>query len=147
VHETFVTFGTHAKPRILGLWSVHSLTLMTTSLNTLIAWISLHWRIAATACAVAILATFKSSFESEECRGRRAERRKQKQVRNVANAISKYGSEMHRLYPTGDVIVSPSDLAERLRKRPEAVITALELLLKEQKVQRASLAGFWKLKI
>jgi hypothetical protein len=36
-------------------------------------------------------------------------------------------------------------LAEQLRKRPEVVVTALNLLLNEQKVQRAPLNGYWRL--
>jgi DNA-binding GntR family transcriptional regulator len=43
------------------------------------------------------------------------------------------------------VIVSERDLAEELGKRPDAVVTALNLLLNEQKVQRATLNGYWKL--
>jgi len=47
----------------------------------------------------------------------------------------------------GDVIVSELDLAEQLRKRPDTVATALNLLLNEQKVQRATLSGYWKLHV
>jgi len=36
-------------------------------------------------------------------------------------------------------------LAEQLRKRPDAVVTALNLLLDEQKVQPAPLNGYWRL--
>ena len=43
--------------------------------------------------------------------------------------------------PTGDVVVSECDLEEQLRKRPDSVATALDLLLGEQKVQRAPLSG------
>jgi DNA-binding GntR family transcriptional regulator len=52
---------------------------------------------------------------------------------------------VHQQFPTGDVVVSERDLADQLRKRPEAVATALNLLFNEQKVQRAPLRGFWKL--
>jgi DNA-binding GntR family transcriptional regulator len=45
------------------------------------------------------------------------------------------------------VIVSERDLAEQLRKRPDAVTTALNLLLSEQRVQRAPLSGYWKLNV
>jgi hypothetical protein len=38
-------------------------------------------------------------------------------------------------------------LAEEFRKRPDVVITALNLLLSEQKVQRAPLRGYWKLNV
>jgi hypothetical protein len=45
------------------------------------------------------------------------------------------------------VVVSERDLAEQFRKRPDAVATALNLLLGEQKVQRAPLNGYWKLNV
>jgi hypothetical protein len=38
-------------------------------------------------------------------------------------------------------------LAQEFRKRPDVVITALKLLLNEQKVQRAPLRGYWKLNL
>jgi hypothetical protein len=78
-------------------------------------------------------------LESDGVRAKRAERNKKKELRLLAERISSYG------YPTGDVIVSELDLAEQLRKRPNAVATALNLLLNEQKVQRATLSGYWKL--
>ncbi len=34
---------------------------------------------------------------------------------------------------------------ELLRKRPDAVVTALNLLLNQQKVQKAPLTGYWRL--
>ena len=43
------------------------------------------------------------------------------------------------------MVVNERDLATQLRRRPESVITALNLLLTEQKVQRAPLDGYWKL--
>jgi hypothetical protein len=45
------------------------------------------------------------------------------------------------------VVVSVQDLAEKLRKRPEIVATALNLLLREQRVQKAPLNGYWKLNV
>ena len=50
-------------------------------------------------------------------------------------------------YPTGDVIASERDFAEEFRKRPDVVITALNLLLSEQKVQRVPLRGYRKCRI
>jgi hypothetical protein len=38
-----------------------------------------------------------------------------------------------------------TDLAAQLRKRPDIVGTALNLLLGEQKVQKAPVNGYWKL--
>ena len=66
---------------------------------------------------------------------------RKRNCRSLAERISSYGHTTHQRYPTGDVIVSERDLAEQLRKRPDAVVTALNLLLNEQKVQRAPLRG------
>jgi len=87
------------------------------------------------------------AFETHEVRAKRADRNKKKEFRSLAERISSYGLTTHQRYPTGDVIVSERDLAEELRKRPDAVITALNLLLSEQKVQRAPLSGYWKLNV
>jgi DNA-binding GntR family transcriptional regulator len=70
-----------------------------------------------------------------------------KELRSLAERISSYGQIVHKRYPTGDVIVSERDLAQEFRKRPDVVITALNLLLNEQKVQRAPLRGYWKLNL
>jgi len=50
-------------------------------------------------------------------------------------------------YSTGEVVVSERDLAEQLRKRPDTVATALNLLLGEQKAQKTPLSGYWKLNV
>lgn len=68
-------------------------------------------------------------------------------LRTLADRISAYGREVHRRYPTGDVVVSVPDLAEQLGKRPEAVASALNLLFGEQKAQRTPLKGYWKLNV
>lgn len=117
------------------------------SLATVISWITLHWRMIAVASLLSIAATLRSCFESEEARAQRLQHKKEKHLKKLAQTISNYGSKVHRLYPTGDVIVSHGDLAERLGKPGDAVISALDLLLKEQKVQRAPLAGYWKLNV
>src|SRR6266568_4372154 len=64
-------------------------------------------------------------LESDESRAKRAERNKKKELRSLAQRISSYGQDVHQRYPSGDVIVSERDLAEELRKRPDAVATAL----------------------
>jgi DNA-binding GntR family transcriptional regulator len=69
------------------------------------------------------------------------------ELRSLAERISRYGHTIHQRYPTGDVIVSEREVAEQLRKRPDAVITALNLLLNERKVQEAPLRGYWKLNV
>ncbi len=70
-----------------------------------------------------------------------------RRCRNRSDRISTYGRKVHQQYPTGDVVVSERDLAEQLRKRPDTVATALNLLLGEQKVQKAPLSGYWKLNV
>jgi hypothetical protein len=117
------------------------------SFATIISWITLHWRIITVASLVAIAASLRSCFESEETRVQRLQHKKEKHLKKLAQTISNYGSKMRRLYPTGDVIISHEDLAEQLGKSPDAVFTALDLLLKEQKVQRAPLPGYWKLNV
>jgi hypothetical protein len=97
------------------------------------------------ASGVGVTAASIRAFESEETKRKRSELKKQKELRYLTQRISVYARTVHQRYPTGDVIVSERDLAEQLRKRPEAVVTALNLLLNEQKVQRAPLNGYWKL--
>ena len=104
-----------------------------------------QWWFVLLASAVVITAATVKVFESEETKGKRAELKKQKELRGLAERISVYGRAVHQQFPTGDVVGSECDLAEQLRKRPEAVVTALNLLLNEQKVQRAPLNGYWKL--
>jgi hypothetical protein len=96
---------------------------------------------------VGIAATCRWYFETDEVRDQRAQRRNQKELRALADKISAYGRNVHQRYPTGDVVVCERDLAEQLRKRPDSVATALDLLLGEQKVQRAPLSGYWKLNV
>jgi hypothetical protein len=107
----------------------------------------LRWWIVLTVSFLGIAALFIRTFENEDSRARRAERNKKKELRSLAERISSYARTVHQRYPTGDVIISELDLADQLRKRPEAVTTALNLLLTEQKVQRATLRGYWKLNV
>jgi hypothetical protein len=95
--------------------------------------------------AVGITAIGMRIFETDEARAKRAEGKRQKDLRLLADKISGYGQGVHKRYPTGDVVVSVRDLAEQLGKRADAVAKALRLLLTEQKVQKAPLKGYWKL--
>ena len=97
--------------------------------------------------ALGVAAICLRVLETDAVRTKRVERNKNKELRSLAERISSYGHTVHQRYPTGDVIVSERDLAEQLRKRPDAVATALNLLLSEQKVQRAPLRGYWKLNV
>jgi len=76
-------------------------------------------------------------LETDEVRDQHAQRRNKKELRALADKISAYGRNVHQRYPTGDVVICERDLADQLRKRPDSVATALDLLLGEQKVQRA----------
>src|SRR6201997_3980404 len=116
-------------------------------LTSVFSSMPLHWWVALIISALGIAAICIRAFETEDSRARRAERNKKRELRSLAQRISSYGQGVHQLYPTGDVIVSERDLAEQLRKRPDAVVTALNLLLNEQKVQRTPLNGYWKLNV
>jgi type II secretory pathway component PulK len=107
--------------------------------------VPLRWWIVLVVSALGIAAICTRVFETEKLRIKRAELQKERELRALTERISVYARDVHQRFPTGDVVVSERDLAERLRKRPEAVVTALNLLLNEQKVQRAPLSGYWKL--
>ena len=117
------------------------------SFMQIVSSIPLHWWIVSSIGALTIVAMSVRTFETDRSRAKRAERNKKKELRSLAEKISSYGRTVHQRYPSGDVIVSELDLAEQLRKRPDAVATALNLLLNEQKVQRATLSGYWKLNV
>jgi hypothetical protein len=111
-------------------------------------WIASYWRISTViACAVGIAAACRICLETEQAKVQRAERNRKKELRTLADRISTYGRNVHQRYPTGDVVVSERDLAEQFRKRPDAVATALNILLGERKVQKAPLNGYWKLNL
>ncbi|MFZ1137897.1 MAG: hypothetical protein WAN76_01885 [Candidatus Sulfotelmatobacter sp.] len=116
-------------------------------LTSVVSSMPLHWWVALIISALGIAAICLRVLESDGVRAKRAERNKKKELRSMAQRISSYGHAVHQRYPTGDVIVSERDLAEEFRKRPDVVITALNLLLSEQKVQRAPLSGYWKLNV
>ncbi|HZW96386.1 MAG TPA: hypothetical protein VFF64_25805 [Candidatus Eremiobacteraceae bacterium] len=107
---------------------------------------SIPW-IAAIVSAVGIAAICMRAFETDEARAKSAEHKRGKELRSLADKISEYAQGVHQRYPSGDVVVSEQDLAEQLGKRPDAVTKALNLLLREQKVQHAPLRGYWKLNL
>ena len=119
------------------------------SLTPSFSWIASHWWATGivVGCAVAIAAKCKWGIETDHAQVQRAQVKTKKQLRALADKISTYGRNVHKRYPTGDVVVSEHDLAEQLRKRPDTVATALNLLLDEQKVQKGPLSGYWKLNL
>jgi hypothetical protein len=116
-------------------------------LQDILSSIPLPWWAALIISVLGIAAICLRALETDEVRAKRAERNNQKGLRSLAEKISSYGLIVHQRYPTGDVIVCERDLAGQLRKRPDAVATALKLLLREEKVQRAPLKGYWKLNV
>ena len=114
-------------------------------LSAAASWLTIHWRISITTLALTAAGSLKYCFENDNARTQRLQRKEKKRLRELADRIWNYGRKIHRLYPSGDVIVSQHDLAGQLRQSPQAVITALNLLLKEQKVQKAPLKEYWKL--
>jgi hypothetical protein len=117
------------------------------SLQEGLSSVPLRWWVALIVSVPGIAALCLRALETDGVRAKRAERNNKKELRSIATRISSYGHIVHQRYPTGDVIVSERDLAEQLRKRPDAVATALNLLLSEQKVQRVPLRGYWKLNV
>ena len=121
---------------------------MMNSLTRSLSWIAIHWKSGAVvAGVVGIAATCRWYLETDEVRDQHAQRRNKKELRALADKISAYGRNVHQRYPTGDVVICERDLADQLRKRPDSVATALDLLLGEQKVQKAPLSGYWKLNV
>jgi len=115
------------------------------SFTKIVSSIPLYWWIVSSIGALTMVAVSARAFETDRSRAKRAERKKERELRSLADKISRYGQIVHQSYPTGDVVVSEHDLAEQLRKHPDAVATALHMLLGERKVQKAPLNGYWKL--
>lgn len=114
-------------------------------LSGMFSSLPLHWRIVSIVSVLGTAAICLRALETEEARAKRTGQKKSRELRSLAEKISTYARDVHQRYPSGDVVVSERDLAEQLRKRPEAVVTALNLLLNQQKVQKAPLNGYWRL--
>jgi len=109
------------------------------------SWLAAHWRGAAlVACGVAAIATLRWTYDKDP---ERAARTKEKDLHTLAEKISKYARDMQEKYPSGSVVVSEDDLAGALHRAPERIARALGLLHSQQKVERAPLAGYWKLNV
>jgi uncharacterized membrane-anchored protein YhcB (DUF1043 family) len=103
------------------------------------------WLVAIASSAVGIAAVSIRLSESEAAREKRIQEAKKKELRAIANRISQYAKSVRRSFPDGAVVVSEEDLAVQLRKRPDYIASALNSLLKEQKVERTPLTGYWRL--
>lgn len=92
-----------------------------------------------------ILAVCARSFDSEASRSKRRHCKKERELQSVIGNISSYAQDVHKRFPTGDVVVSERDLAEQLRKPIDVIVMALNVLVSKQRVQRVALRGYWKL--
>jgi hypothetical protein len=107
--------------------------------------LSSYWWVGLVLGGVVVGLACASACQSESSKLKRVRQRQERELRALTEKISRYARDVHRRFPTGDVVVSERDLAEQLRKRPEAVSTALGLLLKDRKAERAPMTGYWKL--
>ena len=103
------------------------------------------WLVAIASSAVGIAAVSLRLSESEAAREKRLHETKKKELQAIAHRISHYGKSVRERFPDGAVVVSEEDLAVRLRKRPDYVVSALNALLNEQKVERTPVNGYWRL--
>ena len=112
-------------------------------------WIAPRWAMTAgIACALAFAAlACIRCLETKKTRAQRAYRKKEKELRVLAEKILFYARRVHKRFPTGDVVVGEKDLAEQLRKHPDSVARALNVLLEERKVRKAPVNGYWKLNV
>ena len=118
---------------------------MQNSLTRVPGLFATHWRGAAlVACGVAAIAALRWSSNKDP---ERAAQMKEKDTQTLAEKISKYARDMQARYPNGRVVVSEDDLAGVLHRAPERIAKALGLLQTQQKVERAPLAGYWKLNV
>src|SRR5690242_6477563 len=118
---------------------------MQNSLTRVPGWLAAHWRGAAlVACGVAAIAALRWNYEKDP---ERAAQMKEKETQTLAERISKYARDMQARYSNGSIVVSEDDLAGALHRAPERIARALGLLHSQQKVERAPLAGYWKLNI
>jgi hypothetical protein len=103
------------------------------SFMEIISSIPLYWWIVSSIGALTLVAVSIRACETERSRAKRTERNQKKELRSLAERISSYGHGVHQRYPTGDVIVSERDLAEQLRKRPDAVVLSSQEELDRRK--------------
>jgi hypothetical protein len=117
-------------------------------LTGIYSWIATRWRVGALiACGIAVASLYKLSTETEESRAQKAKQKRETELSRVASQISNYARKIHTRYPTGDVVISDIDLAHQLHKPQEIVAHALSMLSEQKRVQRAPLAGYWKLNV
>jgi hypothetical protein len=114
--------------------------------TNIVSWLISRWRIGAViASGLAVACIYRISTETEEQRAQRAKQKRENELSRVAKQISNYARDLHQRYPDGEIVISDDDLSRQLHKSHELVATALTMLLEQKQVQRAPLAGYWKL--
>jgi hypothetical protein len=114
--------------------------------TSIVSWLISRWRIGAViASGLAVACIYRISTETEEQRAQRAKQKRENELSRVAKQISNYARDLHQRYPDGEIVISDDDLSRQLHKSHELVATALTMLLEQKQVQRAPLAGYWKL--
>lgn len=114
--------------------------------TNIVSWLISRWRIGAViASGLAVACIYRISTETEEQRVQRAKQKRENELSRVAKQISNYARDLHQRYPDGEIVISDDDLSRQLHKSHELVATALTMLLEQKQVQRAPLAGYWKL--
>lgn len=103
------------------------------------------WVVAIASSVVGVAAVALRLSESGAAQKKRIEETKKKELRAIANRISHYAKSVRERFPDGAVVVSEEDLAAQLRKRPEYILSALNALLNERKVERTPVTGYWRL--
>ena len=103
------------------------------------------WIALALSSAVGIAAVSLRLTESEATRQKRIQDSKKKALRATAQRISRYAKSVRERFPDGAIVVSEEDLAAQLGKRHDYIVKALNALLSEQKVERTSITGYWRL--
>ncbi len=137
--QSFVTLWNRAYPGKMSCMD---------PLTGICSWLGSRWRLGAViACGLAVASVYKLSTETEEQRAQRAKQKRENEITRVAKQISNYARDLHRRYPDGEVVISDADLAKQLHKPHELVASALDNLSEQKTVQRASLAGYWKLNV
>ena len=114
--------------------------------SSIFSWLISRWRVGALiASGLAVACIYKISTETEEQRAEKAKQKRENELSKVAKQISNYARDLHKRYPTGEIVISDDDLCKQLHKPHELVASALTMLLEQNQAQRAPLAGYWKL--
>jgi hypothetical protein len=109
--------------------------------------IPLLWWIVFVIAAFACTWICVRTLETDASKTRRAQGKRRKELAALTRKISTYAGDIHRQFPAGNIVISERDLAKQLRKGTETVTMALNLLLDQQRVQKAPLDGYWKLNV